>query len=59
MTATAADTLARTLWGEARNQGQCGMAAVAHVVLNRAAHPRWWGHDIISVCRAPEQFSCW
>jgi spore germination cell wall hydrolase CwlJ-like protein len=53
------DTLARTIWGEARGEGVPGMAAVAYVILNRAANPRWWGHDIVSVCRAPMQFSCW
>jgi hypothetical protein len=55
----AVDTLARTIWGEARGDGVVGMTAVAAVVLNRAAHPRWWGHDIASCCLAPWQFSCW
>ena len=55
----AEDTLARTLWGEARGCGAAGMRHVASVILNRAAHPRWWGHDVASVCLAPEQFSCW
>jgi N-acetylmuramoyl-L-alanine amidase len=53
------DTLARTLWGEARGCGSAGMSHVANVIVNRADSPRWWGDDIISVCRAPEQFSCW
>ena len=53
------DTLARTLWGEARGEGGSGMQAVANVILNRAGAPRWWGRDIVSVCRAPWQFSCW
>lgn len=53
------DVLARTLWGEARGEGIRGMEAVACVVLNRAANPRWWGRDIISVCMAPWQFSAW
>ena len=34
------DVLARTLWAEARGEGQAGMEAVACVILNRAAHPR-------------------
>ncbi|MBL3677026.1 MAG: cell wall hydrolase [Alphaproteobacteria bacterium] len=60
-----ADTLARTLWGEARGEGPGGMAAVACVVLNRVAVARarggryWWGADVVSVCLAPWQFSCW
>jgi spore germination cell wall hydrolase CwlJ-like protein len=53
------DVLARTLWGEARGEGQRGMEAVACVILNRAANPRWWGRDIVSVCLAPWQFSAW
>ncbi len=50
---------ARTIWGEARGEGQSGMEAVASVMLNRAAHPGWWGTDVKSVCLAPWQFSCW
>ncbi len=53
------DTLARTIWGEARNQSHEGMVAVANVVMNRVNNPRWWGKDVISVCKAPRQFSCW
>jgi N-acetylmuramoyl-L-alanine amidase len=53
------DTLARTIWGEARNQGVNGMAAVAAVIINRVKHPGWWGSGITGVCRAPMQFSCW
>lgn len=58
------DTLARTLWGEARGEGPQGMEAVASVILNRVAVAQvkggyWWGSDIISVCQKPYQFSCW
>lgn len=53
------DVLSRTIYGEARNQSEAGMAAVAWVVLNRAKNPRWWGKDVISVCMCPWQFSCW
>ena len=56
---TTADLLARTLWGEARSEGVAGMQAVASVILHRAAHPGWWGHDVASVIMAPWQFSCW
>lgn len=59
MTDMEVDTLARTLWGEARGEGQLGMQAVACVILNRANKPRWWGHDIGSCCLKPYQFSCW
>jgi spore germination cell wall hydrolase CwlJ-like protein len=53
------DTLARTIWAEARGEGPGGMEAVACVVMNRARHPRWWGRDVVGVCRAKWQFSCW
>lgn len=59
------DVLARTLYGEARSEGARGMEAVAHVVLNRVRIARqnggryWWGHDIVTVCQRPYQFSCW
>ncbi len=51
--------LTLTIAGEARGQGIAGMAAVGCVIRTRAAHPRWWGRDIITVCDAHEQFSCW
>ena len=59
------DTLARTLWGEARGEGEPGMIAVAAVILNRvrisAEHDAryWWGTGIAGVCLAKSQFSCW
>lgn len=52
------DTLARTMWGEARSCGAPGMRHVASVILNRAAHPAWWGRSVVSVCLQPWQFSC-
>jgi spore germination cell wall hydrolase CwlJ-like protein len=60
----AVDSLARTLWGEARGESVAGIEAVASVVLNRVARARargghWWGRDVDGVCRAPRQFSCW
>jgi N-acetylmuramoyl-L-alanine amidase len=53
------DTMARTVWGEARGEGERGMEAVAWVIKNRASRPCWWGNDIESVCRKAKQFSCW
>jgi N-acetylmuramoyl-L-alanine amidase len=55
------DVFARTLWGEARGEGQTGMEAVACVICNRASHPRksWGGSEISNVCQQPWQFSCW
>ena len=63
--ADSVDVLARTLWGEARGEGEEGMIAVASVVLNRVRESlehggRYlWGRDVVSVCRARAQFSCW
>lgn len=59
MSEVAIDTLARTIWGEARGQGVAGMIAVANVVMNRVAKPGWWGRDVPSVCLKKYQFSCW
>jgi N-acetylmuramoyl-L-alanine amidase len=49
--------LALCIWGEARGESVTGQLAVAHVVLNRAASPRWWGHDVRSVILKKWQFS--
>jgi spore germination cell wall hydrolase CwlJ-like protein len=63
-----ATVLARTLWGEARSQGEEGMRAVCNVIQNRAATPGWWGDTIRDVCldhvteksgRVVYQFSSW
>lgn len=54
------DTLARTLWGEARGEPELGRLGVAWVVLNRLHHkPARFGRSIAEVCRKPKQFSCW
>jgi hypothetical protein len=56
-----ADVLARTMWGEARGESdaRAGMAAIAHVVLNRRDRRSWWGREVESICLHPWQFSCW
>lgn len=60
-----ADTLARTLYGEARGETMAGKEAVACVVMNRVKRSRqrpqgyWWGNGVEEVCRKPWQFSCW
>ena len=61
---TELETLARTMWGEARSEGEAGMRAVAHVVMNRVRIARarggaWWGKTVVGVCTKPFQFSCW
>jgi spore germination cell wall hydrolase CwlJ-like protein len=61
----AIDTLARTLWGEARGEGEAGMTAVAAVIRNRLeistrlGGRHWWGWDWVTVCRARGQFASW
>ncbi len=60
----AADTLARTLYGEARGEPVRGKEAVAAVVINRVRRAQarggwWWGGTVTQVCRRPWQFSCW
>lgn len=59
-TETDVDTLARTIFGEARGEALNGQIAVAWVIRNRADSPSWWGGPSVeSVCRKPSQFSCW
>ena len=58
------DTLARTIYGEARGEPIRGKEAVAAVVLNRVGRAMerggwWWGSSVAEVCRRPWQFSCW
>lgn len=52
-------TLAKTVYGEARGEGDVGVAAVAWTVMNRVSKPGWWGRDVIGVCLKKYQFSCW
>jgi len=49
--------LAATVWGEARSEGEGGMRAVAHVMVNRVG-PRF-GEDLATVILSPKQFSVW
>jgi len=58
------DTMARTIFGEARGEPVEGMEAVANVIQNRVKIAQkkgryWWGNNIIGVCQKPYQFSCW
>lgn len=59
MSALAIDTIARTIFGEARGEDFNGMVAVANVIINRSRKPGWWGRDPVSCATAPYQFSCW
>lgn len=59
------DTLARTIYGEARGEynnpkiGLKSLVAVGYVVLNRYIEKTWYGSTIEEVCLKPYQFSCW
>ena len=53
------EIVAKTLWGEARDQGSEGMQAIANVIMRRAALGGWWGNNPRAVCLYPSQFSCW
>lgn len=50
------DVLARTLYGEARNQLLNGIIAVGYVIKTRSKERN---QTITEVCLAPLQFSCW
>ncbi len=49
--------LAATVWGEARSEGEHGMRAVAHVMVNRIGDR--FGEDLATVILTPKQFSVW
>jgi N-acetylmuramoyl-L-alanine amidase len=49
--------LAATAWAEARSEGEDGMRAVAHVIVNRVGER--FGETVEDVVRAPWQFSAW
>jgi spore germination cell wall hydrolase CwlJ-like protein len=53
------DLMARTVWGEARGEGEAGQVAVAWVIRNRLARPRRFRPTIAGICLQPLQFSCW
>ncbi len=51
--------LAKTIWGEARGEGNKGMQAVGNVILNRVSRGGWYGASVKDVVLKPYQFSCW
>lgn len=54
----ARDIAIRTILGEAASEGPMGQAAVLHVMMNRAADPRW-PSGLAEVALQPKQFSAW
>jgi N-acetylmuramoyl-L-alanine amidase len=62
ITASDIDTLARTVWAEARGEQFLGQRAVANVVINRweTDEGQFKRDDTIAMaCLRPNQFSCW
>lgn len=62
------ETLARTLYGEARGESRQGKIAVACVILNRVKLKKMCGWreiggrkiaTVAATCTRPYQFSCW
>jgi len=54
------EVMARTLFGEARNQGVEGLVAVSNVILRRCDDlKKRYGVGITNVCLRDWQFSCW
>lgn len=51
------DLLALCIWREARGEGALGKRGVAHVICNRVAANKFFGHDVQSVILKPYQFS--
>jgi N-acetylmuramoyl-L-alanine amidase len=53
--------LARTSWGEGRNQGRDGMHLIQHVIKNRAnsGGAYNWPENVFDVTRQSKQFSAW
>ncbi|QIG68500.1 cell wall hydrolase SleB-like protein [Rhizobium phage RHph_TM38] len=52
------DIVIRTMLGEAAGEGAEGMAAVAHVIVNRSRDPRW-SNSLQGVALQENQFSAW
>lgn len=55
----AVSIVARTIWGEARGEGERGMRAVACVIANRVNIRRGGLDNPAAICLARKQFSCW
>ena len=49
--------LALTVWREARGEPYVAKLAVAYSILERVAHPKWWGSDVMSVVSKRLQYS--
>lgn len=41
--------LALCVWREARGTSMSAQKGVLHSIMNRAAHPSWWGNSLVTV----------
>ncbi|ACS41684.1 cell wall hydrolase [Methylorubrum extorquens] len=53
------DLAIRTMMGEANGQGDAGLAAVGHVIMNRVQAGKYGGRNVADVVLAPSQFEPW
>lgn len=54
------EIMAKTIFGEARGEGEEGQIAVACCIINRHKAKKWFsGRTIAETCLRPWQFSCW
>lgn len=49
--------MALTVWREARGESMVGKAGVAHSIMNRVRHPKWWGKTVMEVLFKKWQYS--
>lgn len=54
------EIFARTVWMEARGEGEEGWRDVAHSIWNRHQSKKWYGGaTVAAVCLKDQQYSCW
>ena len=51
------DLLSRVICAECKGCPSAERLAIAHVAINRAARPTWWGSDLVDVLTKPSQFA--
>jgi Cell Wall Hydrolase len=51
--------LAKTLYGEARNQNDATKVGVAWTLVNRARRRTWYGKTVRECALKPHQYTCW
>ena len=56
---TSIELLARVVCAECKGCPSSERLAIAHVALNRAARPTWWGDGLVDVLTKDSQFASW